>query len=173
MAQTRVRIMGIDPGSRVTGYGIIDHERGRTRAVAWGEVRASHGAEDPLPMRLRRIYEALSEVVASHQPDEVAVERVFVNRNVDSALKLGQARGAALCAVFGACTEVHEYTAREVKLAVVGRGAADKQQVQHMMRLLLELPEAPGPDAADALAVALCHAHTRTTRNALAGAQPG
>ncbi len=171
--QPRVRIMGIDPGSRVTGYGVIDHVHGRSRPVTWGVVQAWRGDADTLPLRLRRIFEELSELAVQLQPDEVAIERVFVNRNVDSALKLGQARGAALCAVFASCPEVYEYSAREIKQAVVGRGGADKRQVQHMMRVLLNLPETPGADAADALAVALCHAHTRLAPGVATGGVPG
>lgn len=152
-----LRILGIDPGSRVTGYGVIDSDGRRTRYVASGVIRA---ADAELAQRLGRIFVGIDEVVRRHRPAQVAVERVFVNRNVDSALKLGHARGAAICATFGVGAELFEYAARAVKLAVVGHGAADKQQVQHMVRILLALPEPPGEDEADALAIALCHAHS-------------
>lgn len=155
-----LRILGVDPGSRVTGFGIIEHGADGSRAVAWGDIRTEG---DELPARLRSLFEQLSEVVREHAPDEVAVERVFVHRSVDSALKLGQARGAALCAVFSGGGTIHEYAPRQIKQAVVGTGAADKQQVAHMMKILLRLPEAPRADAADALAVALCHAHMRSS----------
>ena len=110
--------------------------------------------------RLRAIFEGVDRLIAAYQPDEIAIERVFVNRNVDSAMKLGQARGAALCAV-PVGTSVFEYAPRAIKLAVVGSGAAEKSQVAHMMKVLLQLATAPGPDAGDALAVAVCHANTR------------
>lgn len=153
-----IRILGVDPGSRITGYGVIEHGSGGTRALAWGDIRSGEGE---LPQRLRSIFEQLTVIVAEHAPQEVAVERVFVNKSVDSALKLGQARGAALCAVFGGGAEVFEYAPRQIKQAVVGSGAADKRQVQHMMQVLLKMDCAPAADAADALAVALCHAHMR------------
>ncbi len=153
-----LRILGVDPGSRVTGYGIIEHGPAGSRALAWGEIR-SVGEE--MPAKLRSIFEQLSDVVREHTPAEIAVERVFVHKSVDSALKLGQARGAALCAVFGGGAAVFEYAPRQIKQTVVGTGAADKHQVAHMMKILLGLPETPRPDAADALAVALCHAHMR------------
>lgn len=153
----RVRILGLDPGSRRTGYGLIDCEAGQSVHIAHGCVapRSESVAE-----RLRAIYEAVEALVATHRPDEIAVERVFVSRNVDSALKLGQARGAALSAVPRG-TAVFEYAPRAIKMAVVGFGAADKHQVAHMMRALLGLADAMGNDAADALAVAVCHAHSR------------
>ena len=154
-----VRILGVDPGSRVTGYGIIEHDRGGTRALAWGDIR-SVGEE--LPERLRSIFDQLSVVVNEYAPAEVAVERVFVHKSVDSALKLGQARGAALCAVFRGGAPVFEYAPRQIKQSVVGSGAADKRQVQHMMQVLLRLAVLPPADAADALAVAVCHAHMRS-----------
>ncbi len=154
--------MGIDPGSRITGYGVIDMEGPRSRYVASGCIQTA--SDRSLPERLKTIFEA---VTAAHSgpinPAEVAVEQVFMHRNPDSALKLGQARGAALCAAVMAGLPVSEYAARAIKQAVVGSGAADKTQVQHMIRLLLNLPEAPPADAADALAVAICHGHTRQT----------
>ena len=151
-----VRILGIDPGSRITGFGVLDSDGVRTRYVASGCIHARAGE---FHERLALIFEGIREVVQTHQPGEIAVERVFVSRNADSALKLGQARGAAICATFESGASLHEYAARSVKQAVVGRGGADKDQVQHMVRALLSLESLPRPDEADALAVALCHAH--------------
>ena len=154
-----VRILGIDPGSRRTGYGIIDdHGTGReARLVKMGAIatKGDHNA------RLRRIFSEMEELVRQFRPNEVSIERVFMHRNADSALKLGQARAAALCGTFEADIPVFEYAARYVKKAVVGRGDADKAQVQLMVRVLLGLRETPASDAADALALALCHAYVR------------
>jgi crossover junction endodeoxyribonuclease RuvC len=153
-----VRILGLDPGSRRTGFGCIESRAGSLAVIAHGCLNVSTAS----PMaRLRLIFEGLRELVQQHAPVEVAIERVFVSRNVDSALKLGQARGAALCAVPQGIP-VFEYAPRAIKLAVVGSGAAEKLQVAHMIRALLCLAERPGADAADALAVAVCHAHSRT-----------
>jgi crossover junction endodeoxyribonuclease RuvC len=152
-----VRILGLDPGSRRTGFGVIECRGTELIAVAHGCLNVTAAAPTA---RLRLILEGLQELFSAHHPGEVAVERVFVSRNVDSALKLGQARGAALCAV-PAGTPVFEYAPRAVKLAVVGSGGAEKFQVAHMIRTLLGLAERPGADAADALAVAVCHAHAR------------
>ncbi len=156
-----IRLMGIDPGSRITGYGIIDLDGPRNRYVASGCIQTD--SSRPVPERLKIIFEAVAEIVRLHQPEEVAVEQVFMHRNPDSALKLGQARGAAICAVVVAGLPVSEYAARAIKQAVVGNGAADKTQVQRMISLLLNLPEPQQADAADALAVAICHGHTRQT----------
>ena len=150
------RIIGIDPGSRITGYGVIDAMPAGSRHVASGCIRV---AGDDIAGRLRRIVEGLREVAERHAPAEVAIERVFVSRNVESALKLGQARGAALVALPD--IPVFEYAATRVKQATTGSGKASKSQVQHMVRLLLALPGAPQADEGDALAVALCHAHSR------------
>lgn len=152
------RILGIDPGSRVTGWGFIDSDGRSSRYVASGQI---HTAGADLPVRLRQIYDSLRALVAEHAPAEVAVESVFMHRNADSALKLGQARAAAICATFGEGVEVFEYAARAVKQAVVGTGAAEKGQVAHMVGVLLARREPLLADEADALAVALCHAHTR------------
>ena len=155
------RLLGIDPGSRVTGFGIIDiGGGGRAEYVASGCVQA---AGEALPERLRIIFEGMGQVIALHRPDQVAIERVFVHRNVDSALKLGQARGAALCAVVSRGLSVAEYTPTEIKQALVGKGNAEKTQVQHLVKSLLQLPGMPQADAADALACALCHGHTAQT----------
>ena len=153
------RILGIDPGLRVTGYGILIEQNGKLLYVASGCIRASG---DSLPTRLGVIARDLAHVIAEERPTEVAVERVFVNVNPNSTLLLGQARGAAIAAAVLAGLPVHEYTAGQVKQAVVGRGRALKPQVQEMVRRLLQLPGAPSPDAADALACAICHAHGST-----------
>jgi crossover junction endodeoxyribonuclease RuvC len=152
-----VRILGVDPGSRRTGFGVIEWRGPELVALAHGclSVASATPAE-----RLRLIFEGLRALLADHAPAEVAIERVFVSRNVDSALKLGQARGAALCAIPRG-VPVFEYAPRAIKLAVVGSGNAEKFQVAHMIRALLTLEERPGADAADALAVAICHAHAR------------
>jgi len=154
------RILGIDPGSRITGFGVVERHGGRVVYVASGCIRAGSGA---FAGRLKTIYDGLHQVVTEYCPAEVALERVFMHRNPDSALKLGQARGAAICAVVVQGLEINEYTPAEIKQAVVGRGAAEKGQIQHMVRALLELSAVPQADAADALAIALCHAHTGST----------
>jgi crossover junction endodeoxyribonuclease RuvC len=160
------RIIGIDPGSQITGYGIIDVQGAQTLYVSSGCIRTEGG---DLPQRLRVIFEGVRAVMADHSPAEMAVEQVFMHRNPDSALKLGQARGAAICAGVLSELPVAEYTARQVKLAIVGTGAAAKEQIQHMVRVLLGLSGTPQVDAADALAVALCHAHMRQTLGRLGG----
>lgn len=151
-----MRILGIDPGLRVTGFGLIDSERGRLRYVTSGCVNSGAGE---ISARLRLILEGLAEVIEKHRPAEAAIEKVFVNANPQSTLALGQARGTAICAAVLAGLPVAEYTALQVKQAVVGNGHAAKEQVQHMVRRLLSLPGDPRPDAADALACAICHAH--------------
>ena len=156
-AVVSVRVLGLDPGSRRTGFGVLDCRGGELTVVAHGCLNVS--GESPAA-RLRIIFEGLQALLSEHHPHEVAIERVFVSRNADSALKLGQARGAALCAV-PAAVPIFEYAPRAVKLAVVGSGGAEKFQVAHMIRVLLALRESPGADAADALAVAVCHAHAR------------
>jgi len=155
-----MRILGIDPGSRCTGYGIIAVDGDRATLVRCGVIRSSDGE---FAERLGVIFAGLRQVIAESAPTEAAVENVFVSRNAASALKLGQARGAAVCAAISAGLPVSEYSPRSVKQAIVGRGGADKVQVQHMVRVLLHLQEAPEEDAADALAVALCHQHTQQT----------
>jgi len=151
------RILGLDPGSLRTGFGIIDCESGNLRIVAQGCIATSGGA---LADRLRLIHARVAELIALHAPQEIAVERVFLSKNADSALKLGQARGAALAAVPEALG-VHEYAPRAIKLAVVGVGGAEKTQVAHMVKQLLRLDLKLAADAADALAVAICHASNR------------
>ena len=158
-----VRILGIDPGSQVTGFGIVDIDGARTTAIQWGCIRT----DGEHSQRLRSIFTGLGEVVREYQPAEIAIERVFLSRNADSALKLGQARAAAICATFAAAVPIYEYSARHIKKAVVGRGAAEKDQVQRMVQMILGVREAIAPDAADALAAAICHANERGVRGAL------
>ncbi len=158
------RILGIDPGSRLTGFGVLDFAGDSACYVASGTVKSLDGG---FPDRLRQIFESVSEIVDQYRPDVVAIESVFMHKNASSALKLGQARSAALCATFTSAVEVCEYAPREIKLAVVGTGSATKDQVQHMVVSLLGLDRAPAPDAADALAVALCHGHQRRLRREL------
>ncbi len=153
-----VRILGIDPGSRQTGYGIIDMSGNRAVHVTHGRITIPAGE---LSDRLRRIFRGLSAVLGEFQPDECAVEKIFMYRNADSALKLGQSRGAAITACAERDLPVFEYTANQVKQATTGKGHADKTQVQYMAKVLLCLNETPAADAADALAVALCHGHSR------------
>ena len=155
------RILGIDPGSRVTGYGIIDQAGQQISYVASGCIRTSG---DALAERLGIIFAGVNTIIQQYLPDEMAIERVFMNKNADSALKLGQARGAAICASVHREVPVDEYAAREIKQAVVGNGGATKEQVQHMICVLLSLQKAPPSDAADALGVAVCHGHQRETR---------
>jgi len=152
-----VRILGLDPGSRRTGFGVIECTGPDYRHVAHGCIAVA-GLE--MADRLRQIFEGLDALITEHGPGEIAVEKVFVNRNVDSALKLGQARGAALCAIPQG-VPVFEYAPRAIKLALVGSGAAEKVQVAHMIKTLLKLDGKISPDASDALAIAVCHAHTR------------
>lgn len=154
------RILGIDPGSRFTGYGIIELKAGKSIWVNSGCIKVK---ADNLAEKLCIIAENINILLDEFQPDEMAIEKVFVSHNVDSALKLGQARGAAITAVALRKLPVSEYTATQIKKAVVGKGNASKIQVQHMMVNLLGLSRSPQEDAADALAVALCHAHTGQT----------
>ncbi|MBS0192655.1 MAG: crossover junction endodeoxyribonuclease RuvC [Proteobacteria bacterium] len=161
-----IRILGIDPGSQRTGVGIIDADAG-------GRVTHVHHAplvllgEGEFPQRLKRLLDGLGEIIERYQPQEVAIEKVFMARNPDSALKLGQARGAAMCAAVLRDLPVHEYAAKEIKLAVVGTGGAEKAQVQHMVGILLNLHGKLQADAADALAVAITHAHVRASAQRL------
>lgn len=166
-ASASITILGIDPGSRITGYGLITARGDQLAIIDAGAIKTGKG---DFQERLKVIYSSVAELVTDSKPTEIAIERVFVNRNADSALKLGHARAAALCATFGSDIPVHEYAAREIKQAIVGRGGADKVQVQHMVRMLLSLKTQPQADAADALAVAICHAHTRLTAQRLARA---
>lgn len=153
------RILGIDPGSQITGYGIIDVQGSRSCYHDCGCIRTP--SEQPLANRLRTIFESIHQIIALYRPDEMAVEQVFMHRNPDSALKLGQARGVAICAGAMASLPVSEYAPRIIKQAVAGSGGAGKEQIQYMVCALLNLSTPPPTDAADALAVALCHAHVR------------
>ncbi|MEN8166766.1 MAG: crossover junction endodeoxyribonuclease RuvC [Pseudomonadota bacterium] len=155
-----LRILGIDPGSRVTGYGIIESNGVKSAHVVNGALRMR---DDEFPPRLGQIFTGICQVIDEFQPEVMAIEQVFVSKNPASALKLGQARGAAICAAVSRRLEVVEYTPTRIKQAVVGTGRAEKEQVQHMVQLILGLPERPVADAADALAVALSHAHTGST----------
>ena len=151
-----MRILGIDPGLRITGFGVIEQTGSKLHYITSGCVRSGEGE---LAVRLKVILDGLAEVIGANRPHEIAIEKVFVNVNPQSTLLLGQARGTAICAAVIAGLPVAEYTALQVKQAVVGKGHAKKEQVQHMVRRLLALPGDPSPDAADALACAICHAH--------------
>ncbi len=150
-------LLGIDPGSRITGFGVIHIDHRQHHYVSSGCIRTGGGE---MAARLQEIFQSLTQLIKEFQPDTLAIEKVFMHRNADAALKLGQARGAAIVAATHAGLNVYEYAPNEIKQAVVGHGHADKTQVQHMVRVLLKLPGTPQADAADALAVALCHAHT-------------
>lgn len=156
----QVRILGLDPGSLRTGYAVVETSAQGVSYLVSGAIRA----EGTLAERLQEIFTAVDRLSSEFRPDEVAIESVFMHRNADSALKLGQARGAALSATFALRPRVFEYAPREVKLAVVGTGAAEKEQVQLMVKRLLNITGPMGADAADALAIALCHAHSRKLR---------
>ena len=154
-----IRIIGVDPGSRSTGYGIVDSREARLVHVASGYVRSADGGWSD---RLRTIFDQLGTVIDAHAPGELVIEKVFMHRNPASALKLGQARGVAILAGATRALPVHEYSPNEIKQAVTGKGHASKEQIQYMTRVLLGLREPPQSDQADALAVAICHAHMRT-----------
>ena len=167
MALSR-RVLAIDPGSRVTGYGIIDVAGQEVRYVDSGCIRL---ADEEMPLRLMMIHQGITELIRSYRPQEFAIEAIFVHKNPASALKLGQARGVAICAAVLAQLPVAEYAAKSIKQAVVGKGGAEKTQVQHMVKILLNRSGVIQSDAADALAVALTHAHHLQTqrRQQLAG----
>jgi crossover junction endodeoxyribonuclease RuvC len=158
------RIIGIDPGSRKTGFGIIEIQGKKVQHVINGRLMVGDG---DFPDRLKQIFEGLSDIIERYQPDMMAIEKVFLHKNADSALKLGQARGAAICAGVSQNLSVHEYTATQIKKAVVGNGHAKKDQVQYMMSVILALPEIPEEDAADALACAMTHANFASVGNAI------
>ena len=155
MSKEKTRIIGIDPGSVCTGFGVIDSDGLRHHYVASGHIKVTG---DELPARLGCIFDEVSSLIRQWQPKSMGIEQVFVNKNVDSALKLGQARGAAICAGVNAQLSVGEYAPRAIKKAVVGNGSADKEQIQQMMKILLKLDFVPQSDEADGLAIALCHA---------------
>jgi crossover junction endodeoxyribonuclease RuvC len=165
-----VRILGIDPGLRITGFGVIEKHGHKLTYIASGTIKT---LDIDLPARLKTILAGVTEVIATYQPDCSAIEKVFVNVNPQSTLLLGQARGAAICALVSADLLVAEYTALQVKQAVVGQGKAQKEQVQDMVQRLLLLSGKPTADAADALGVAICHAHNSDVLAILGGLAPG
>ena len=152
-------ILGIDPGSRITGYGIIRAMGNKQEYIASGCIRTTEKAT--LPERLDVIFQGVSEIIKEFSPTELAIERIFMASSAESALKLGHARGVAIVAAVNNGLSVHEYEARKIKQAIVGSGAANKNQVQHMVMTLLNLPNKPQSDAADALAISICHHHTQ------------
>ncbi len=166
----RIRVLGIDPGSRLTGFGLLDLDGEEATYVASGVVKSLDG---DFPARLKCIYESMTSIMDEYRPEVIAVESVFMARNAGSALKLGHARSAALCATFAYDVEVHEYAPREIKQAIVGKGSATKEQIQHMVVRLLGLPQSPVEDAADALAAALCHSHQRRLKRQLGALAAG
>ena len=165
-----MRVLGIDPGLQRTGFGVIDVDGPRLAYVASGTISTLEAPRGDLPGRLKIIFEGVREVVQRYQPQQASVEIVFVNVNPQSTLLLGQARGAALAALVSGDLPVAEYTALQMKKAVVGHGLANKQQIQEMVKRLLKLPALPGKDAADALGLAISHAHAGASYAALAGA---
>ena len=169
-----MRVLGVDCGSELTGYGVVEQRNGRGLAcLSAGVIRLT--GRDPLPRRLARVYEELGEVIRTHRPDVVAIEEVFYALNAKSALKLGHVRGVAMLAAAAQGLEVAEYAPLAIKSAVVGYGKAEKSQVQQMVKRLLKLEEVPEPpDVADALAIAICHLHTAATlqRQAAGGRRP-
>ncbi len=159
-----MKILGIDPGSRITGYGIIETTAHGYRYIASGSIRIT---ADYFPDRLKQIFDGVVQITSLYHPEEMAIEQVFMHKNADSALKLGQARGAAICAVQTTGIPVFEYAARQVKQAIVGKGNADKLQVQHMVKILLNVQGLLQADAGDALGISLCHAHYQQTASVL------
>ncbi|PMS23177.1 crossover junction endodeoxyribonuclease RuvC [Trinickia dabaoshanensis] len=164
-----MRILGIDPGLRVTGFGVIEQVGQRLTYVTSGVIRTADG---DLPSRLGTIFDGVSALIRQHAPDQSAIEKVFVNVNPQSTLLLGQARGAAICGLVSGGVPVAEYTALQLKQAVVGYGRATKEQMQQMVVRLLSLSGVPGTDAADALGMAICHAHGGNTLDTLGGIAP-
>lgn len=159
-------ILGIDPGSRLTGYGVIEYQGSKFNYLGSGCIKL---ADHEFPIRLKMIYQGVSQLIEQFSPTTFAIEKVFMAHNPDSALKLGQARGAAIVGASMAELPVFEYSARQIKQAVVGHGGADKSQVQQMVKNILKLPGTPQADAADALAIAICHAHSEQNLIKLAG----
>ncbi|MES2624288.1 MAG: crossover junction endodeoxyribonuclease RuvC [Pseudomonadota bacterium] len=159
-------ILGIDPGSRKCGYGVINAVGSRLDYIACGVIKVE---TLEFPARLQMIFETISQIISEYQPQFAAIEEVFMGKSASSALKLGHARGVAMVACTNNQVEVFEYATRKIKLAVVGTGIAEKAQMQHMIKTLLKLPEVPGEDAADALSVAVCHAHTQHTLIRISG----
>lgn len=171
MAHQTLRILGIDPGTRITGYGLIEQQGNRLIHIDNGAIVTC--SSDPLAARLKTIHNRIVEIIRQYQPEEMAVEEIFFAQNPQSALKLGHARGSAMLAGVNQGLAVHEYTALQVKSAVVGYGKAAKPQVQQMVRTLLKLPELAQEDASDALAVAICHANSRGINRQLQRARSG
>ncbi|MCF8167588.1 MAG: crossover junction endodeoxyribonuclease RuvC [Rhodoferax sp.] len=165
-----MKILGIDPGLRTTGFGVIEAQGAEMRYLASGTITTHHLHKGELPLRLKTLFDGIAEVVQRYQPDCACVEIVFVNVNPQSTLLLGQARGACITALVSANLPVAEYTALQMKQAVVGYGRADKTQIQSMVQRLLALPGLPGPDAADALGLAITHAHAGAAMARLAKA---
>jgi crossover junction endodeoxyribonuclease RuvC len=161
-------ILGIDPGSRVTGYGLINSVGNKFEYIDCGCIRTETPTQ---PERLKIIFESLCDIIERHSPQQAAIEDIFMGKNASSALKLGQARGSAMVACLSHDLPLEEYSARKVKQAVVGAGGADKTQVQHMVKALLSISDNIAEDAADALAVAICHANTQTSLIRMAGAK--
>ena len=151
-----IRILGIDPGSRITGFGIIDIQSRKATYITSGCIRLK---TDAMPVRLNEIFESVNKIIEQYQPSILSIEQVFVYRNAASALKLAQARAVAIVAAMQHSLSVYEYAPTKIKQTIVGTGHADKVQVQQMVKLLLNLPGTPQADAADALAIALCHSH--------------
>ena len=166
-----MRILGVDPGLRTTGFGVLDQEGSKLRYVASGTISTQGLSSQALPERIQALFDGLAQVVERYQPDCSVVEIVFVNVNPQSTLLLGQARGALISALVNAKLPVAEYTALQMKQAVVGYGRADKMQIREMVRRLLDLPGLPGPDAADALGLAITHAHAGAAMARIAKAQ--
>jgi crossover junction endodeoxyribonuclease RuvC len=156
-----MRVLGVDPGLRRTGFGLIEADGHQLSYLASGTISTADAPTDDLPARIGLLFSSLGEVIGRYQPEVAALEIVFVNVNPQATLKLGQARGACLCALVQAGLPVHEYTALQMKQAIAGHGKAAKAQVQEMVRRLLDLPGLPGPDAADALGLAITHAHAQ------------
>lgn len=161
-------ILGIDPGSRLTGFGVIEYQGSKLRYITSGCIRID--TSEDLAYRLKQIFDCVSQIIHDFEPNEFAIEQVFMGKNADSALKLGQARGSAIVAAANHNLPVSEYAARAVKQAVTGKGSAQKEQVQHMVQILLNLPGKPQEDAADALAIAITHAYSHHNLVAKAGA---
>ena len=158
-----MRILGIDPGYAIMGYGVLDYNGNRFKTVGYGSVETEAGL--PMPERLKLLYDGLTEIIQKYEPDEVSIEELFFNRNVTTAIGVGEARGIALLACVEGGLVVSEYTPMQIKQALVGYGKAEKAQVQMMVKTILNLPEVPKPDdTADAVAAAICHAHSRNAR---------
>ena len=161
-----MKILGIDPGYAILGYGVIEKIGNRFRAVEYGAVTTDK--DMPMPQRLEHLYDSLREIIAAHSPDVASIEELYFNNNAKTAIQVGQARGVAILACVKGGIEIAEYTPLQIKQALVGYGRADKKQVQFMVKTMLNLPEVPRPDdTADALAAVICHGHSADTRSRL------